>query len=101
MRPTRVPAADRGRRAAIRGRLGDVEPREIFDLIVEADELMKYARPPHADLRRRQARELLERAREAALAIGDEELVRQAERRLADLTEIDQPGRAAPTKCSQ
>ncbi len=90
MRPTRVPAggaADRRRAPAIRGRLPDVEPREIFELLVRADERVKYARATDADLRRRQARELLERAREAALAIGDEELVRQAERRLTDLAQ--------------
>ncbi len=58
---------------------------EIFELIVKADERVKYATPTNADLRRRQARELLERARDAAREIGNEELVRQAEMRLADL----------------
>jgi hypothetical protein len=57
----------------------------IFELIVKADERLKYATEANADLRRAQARELLERARDAAREIGDEGLVRQAELRLADL----------------
>ncbi|GBC86425.1 hypothetical protein HRbin12_00413 [bacterium HR12] len=64
-----------------------MEPAEIFELIVKADERVKYATPENADLRRRQARELLERARDAARALGHAELLRQAEIRLADLGE--------------
>lgn len=71
----------------------NVDAAEVFELIVGADERLKYARPKDADLRRRQARELLERARRAALAIGDEDLVRQVEVRLADLgPEAEPPG---------
>lgn len=71
----------------------NVDAAEVFELIVRADERLKYARPKDADLRRRQARELLERARRAALAIGDEDLVRQVEVRLADLgPEAEPPG---------
>ncbi len=62
-----------------------MEAAEIFELIVRADERLKYATERDAELRRRQARELLERAREAARGIGNAELVRQAETRLADL----------------
>lgn len=62
-----------------------MDAAEIFELIVRADERLKYAREQDAALRRRQARELLERARDAAREIGNEELVRQAELRLADL----------------
>src|SRR5581483_5859886 len=39
-----------------------LDPREIFELIVKADERLKYATSDKAALRRRQARELLERA---------------------------------------
>jgi len=62
-----------------------VQPREIFELIIKADEKLKYAHEDNAGLRRRQARDLLEQAREAATAIGNEALVQQVETRLADL----------------
>ncbi len=62
-----------------------MEPNEIFDLIVKADERLKYATPDKADTRRKQAVELLTKAREEAKAIGNEQLVAQAETRLADL----------------
>jgi hypothetical protein len=62
-----------------------VEPQEIFELIVKADEKLKYATSGKEDLRRTQARELLMQAREAAIEIGNEGLVRQADTRLADL----------------
>jgi hypothetical protein len=85
-----------------------MEPQEIFELIVKADEKLKYATSGREDVRRQQARALLEQARDAASAIGNDALVRQAELRLADLGEDEPPGRtgaqtgrAAPTKCSQ
>jgi len=62
-----------------------VEPGEIFELIVKADERLKYATDENEDRRREQARELLERARDAAREVGHEGLVSQAETRLADL----------------
>lgn len=62
-----------------------MEPSEIFGLIVKADEKLKYATSGTQEVRRRQARELLARAREAAASIGNEGLVQQAETRLADL----------------
>jgi len=65
-----------------------VEPSEIFELIVKADEKLKYATSGKEDVRRHQARELLVRAREEAASIGDEGLVRQAETRLADLEAV-------------
>ena len=68
-----------------------MDPREIFESIIKADERLKYAKPEQADARRRQAREILERARDEARAIGNEDLVRQAERRLADLDTMDPP----------
>lgn len=66
-----------------------MEPREIFELIIKADEKLKYAHEDNASLRRQQARELLEQARAAATAIGDDALVRQVETRLRDLGEGD------------
>jgi hypothetical protein len=62
-----------------------MEPNEIFELIIKADEKIKYAKPGKGDLRAGQARELLEHARDAARAIDNDTLVEQAERRLADL----------------
>ncbi|HEU4528631.1 MAG TPA: hypothetical protein VFT80_11970 [Actinomycetota bacterium] len=62
-----------------------MEPQEIFELIVKADERLKYATSAREDARRQQARELLERARDAAREIGNDPLVQQAELRLADL----------------
>jgi hypothetical protein len=62
-----------------------MEPPEIFDLILKADDLLKYATEDKAAVRAGQARELLDQARREADAIGNDQLVEQAERRLADL----------------
>jgi hypothetical protein len=62
-----------------------MRPNEIFDLIVKADEKLKYATAERGDSRAAQARALLERARDAARTIGNEALIDQAETRLADL----------------
>ena len=62
-----------------------MEPKDIFELIIKADEKLKYATAANADLRRGQARELLEQARDEAQAIGNDALVQQAETRLSDL----------------
>ena len=62
-----------------------MEPQEIFELIVKADEKLKYATAGKQDLRRQQARELLLQARAEAEAIGNDALVQQADTRLADL----------------
>jgi hypothetical protein len=62
-----------------------VTPEEIFELIVKADEKLKYSTAGRQDVRRTQARELLERARDEARAVGNDGLVAQAEQRLADL----------------
>jgi hypothetical protein len=62
-----------------------VDPREIFDLIVKADEALKYSTEHKAGPRRQRARDFLTRARDEAVAIGNDQLVEQAERRLADL----------------
>jgi hypothetical protein len=66
-----------------------VDAREIFELIVKADEKLKYARPGVADARTKQARDLLEQAIAAAREIGSETLVSQAETRLADLDALE------------
>ena len=62
-----------------------MEPQEIFELIIKADEKLKYAHEDNAGVRARQARELLEQARAAAVEIGSDALVAQADTRLADL----------------
>ena len=62
-----------------------MEPNEIFELILKADEKVKYAKPGVGDLRAGQARALLEQARDAAREIDNDALITQAERRLADL----------------
>lgn len=62
-----------------------MEPQEIFELIVKADEKLKYATAGKQDVRREQARELLLQARAEAEAIGNDALVQQADTRLADL----------------
>ena len=62
-----------------------MEPNEIFELIVKADERLKYAHEDNAGLRTQQARDLLLQARDAAREIDNAALVEQAETRLADL----------------
>jgi len=76
-----------------------MEPNKIFDLIIKADEALKYATEEKASARAAQARRLLTEARDEARAIGNEGLVTQAERRLADLEQLDSepPGTAPDT----
>jgi hypothetical protein len=62
-----------------------MDPKDIFELIIKADEKLKYATDANASTRQAQARELLEQARDEARAIGNDALVQQAEFRLADL----------------
>ena len=62
-----------------------MDPEDIFGLIVRADERLKYATDETRDLRKRQARELLVRALDAARASGNDALAEQGERRLSDL----------------
>jgi hypothetical protein len=62
-----------------------LEPNEIFELIIKADEKLKYAKADKGDLRAQQAAELLGQAKREAEAIGNEALVQQANVRLADL----------------
>jgi hypothetical protein len=65
-----------------------VDPKEIFELIVKADEKLKYATSGKADVRKQQARDLLVQARAAAVEIGNDALVQQADTRLADLDAV-------------
>ena len=62
-----------------------MEQSEIFELIIKADERVKYATDERGAQRRQQARDLLLQAKQEATAIGNQQLVEQAERRLADL----------------
>jgi hypothetical protein len=62
-----------------------LEPKEIFELIVKADEKLKYATAEKSDARRAQATDLLTQALDAARQIGNDALVQQAELRLSDL----------------
>ena len=63
-----------------------MDPKEIFEAIIKADEKLKYATDANRELRSSQARTLLEQARDAAREIGNEGLIQQAETRLADLS---------------
>jgi hypothetical protein len=62
-----------------------MQPNEIFELIVKADEKLKYATADRSGARTRQAKDLLTQALEAAREIGNDALVQQAELRLSDL----------------
>lgn len=62
-----------------------MEPNEIFELVVKADEKLKYATAERSDTRRQQAKDLLTQALEAAREIENDGLVQQAELRLRDL----------------
>ena len=64
-----------------------MDPKEIFELIVKADEKLKYATSGKTDVRKKQARDLLAQARAAAVEIGNDALVQQADTRLADLAD--------------
>jgi hypothetical protein len=66
-----------------------MEPNEIWQTIIKADELLKYATPERSAQRRVQAKALLEQALSAAEDSGNEQLVTQARTRLADLGEPD------------
>ncbi|HYF10680.1 MAG TPA: hypothetical protein VEC09_00100, partial [Actinomycetota bacterium] len=58
------------------------QPNEIFELIIKADEKLKYATSGREDARRQQAIDLLRQARSAAEEIGNDALVRQVDTRL-------------------
>jgi hypothetical protein len=77
--------------------MSPMEARAIFELIVQADEKIKYAKPGVADARANQARDLLRTAIEEARAIGNDALVQQAERRLLDLDTLGTAEDASPS----
>ena len=62
-----------------------MEPNEIFELIIKADEKLKYAKPGKGDVRAQQAADLLSQAKAAAEEIGNDALVQQVSVRQADL----------------
>jgi len=62
-----------------------VEPSEIWERIVKADEALKYATEDKAQVRRRQAEGLLREALAEARAAGNMALQEQALTRLRDL----------------
>ena len=62
-----------------------MQPNEIFELSVKADEKLKYATADKTGTRTQQARDLLTQALEAAREIGNDQLFQQAELRLSDL----------------
>ena len=62
-----------------------MDPNQIFELIVKADEKLKYATAKQGDVRAQQAADLLQQALREAEAIGNDGLVQQAKVRLADL----------------
>ena len=64
---------------------GGPTPKEIFELIIKADEKLKYATGANRELRRGQARDLLQQALDAAREVSNEALIAQAEQRMADL----------------
>ena len=70
----------------------DVEAREIFELILKADDAIKYATEEKAAARARQARTLLAEARREAEGIGNQGLIDQVDRRLADLEALGLEG---------
>jgi hypothetical protein len=78
------------------GNEGEMDPKEIFELIVKADEALKYATPEKAAARSAQARRWLLQARDEARAIGNDALMEQAERRLVDLDQIPGGSTGAP-----
>lgn len=65
-----------------------MEPDQIFELIVKADEKLKYATAAKGDVRAQQAGALLAQALAEAEDIGNEPLIQQARVRLADLQAI-------------
>jgi hypothetical protein len=71
-----------------------MEPKEIFDLIVKADEALKYATAEKTEARTRQAREWLIQARDEAIAIDNRALVDQAKQRLSDIDRLSGSGEA-------
>ena len=66
-----------------------MQPNEIWELIVKADERLKYAREDQVELRKGQAEAFLREALAAAREIGNTQLEEQARTRLRDLGVAD------------
>ena len=62
-----------------------MDPAEIWQTIVKADELLKYATDDKAQIRRDQAAKLLRTALTEAESAGNSQLADQARTRLRDL----------------
>src|SRR5436190_19514907 len=67
-----------------------MRPDEIFQLIIKADERLKYATDARGGARREQAKQMLQQALDAAREIGNNALIEQAQRRLADLEALEE-----------
>ena len=72
-----------------------MDPKDIFELIIKADEKLKYATDANRGIREQQAKELLVQALAAAREIDNAALIGQAEQRLTDLGEGPRPPAAA------
>jgi hypothetical protein len=70
----------------------DMDAKEIFDLIIRADEALKYATAEKTEARSRQAKEWLTQARDEAMAIDNQALVDQANQRLSDIDRMGESG---------
>jgi hypothetical protein len=68
-----------------------VDAKEIFELVIKADEKLKYATEANRSTREQQARELLDRALSEARAIDNAALIAQTQQRLADLDAAGSP----------
>ena len=66
-----------------------MDAAEIWQTIVKADELVKYATEERAQVRREQAEALLRAALAEARTLGNAQLERQARMRLEDLGPAD------------
>jgi hypothetical protein len=64
-----------------------MEPAEIFETILKADEKLKYATEANGDVRRQQAVDLLRQALADAENIDNQALADQVKVRLMDLGE--------------
>jgi hypothetical protein len=73
-----------------------VDPGDIWNLILKADDALKYATEEKAAARREQAARFLRDALREATAIGNTGLVEQARKRLADLGESEEEGEGRP-----
>ena len=75
-----------------------MDPKEIFELIIKADEKLKYATDANRELARARRATLLEQARDAAREIGNEALVSRPRRAGGSCLSRAQP-RNAPAAC--